>query len=115
LTDEEWTPLYAAAADHIRPVLLVAYRLGMRYSEIVRLTWDRVDWERRLLTLRAIDTKTKRPRQVPMTADVLAALKHLHKVRYIGQDRVFLRNGEPVNSIKTGFRNAKRRAGITVP
>jgi hypothetical protein len=43
-----------------------------------------------------------------MTADVLAALKELHKVRYLGQDRVFL---EPITSIKTALENAKSRAG----
>ena len=51
--------LYSEAADHLKPILLVAYRLGMRYSEIVQLTWDRVDRERGLITLRSIDTKTK--------------------------------------------------------
>jgi hypothetical protein len=34
-----------------KPILLVAYRLRTRYSEIVRLTWDRVDRERGLITL----------------------------------------------------------------
>src|SRR5688500_1018205 len=59
LTADEWNRLYAEAADHLKPIMLVAYRVGMRYSEIVRLTWDRVDRERGLITLRAIDTKTK--------------------------------------------------------
>jgi integrase len=113
LTADEWTRLYAEAADHLKPIMLVAYRVGMRYSEIVRLTWDRVDRERGLITLRAIDTKTKRPRQVPMTADVLATLKELHKVRYLGQDRVFLRDGKPITSVKTAMKNAKKRASIT--
>jgi integrase len=113
LTAEEWTRLYAEAANHLKPILLVAYRLGMRYSEVVGLTWDRVDLHRCLITLRAIDTKTKHPRQVPMTADVLAAIRELHKVRYIGQDQVFLRDGEPITSIKTAFQNALRRASIT--
>ena len=112
LSEDEWKRLYDEAAPHLKPILLVAYRLGMRYSEIVNLTWDRVDRERGLITLRAIDTKTKQLRQVPMTADVLAVLKDLHKVRYLGQDRVFLRDGESVTSVKTAFENAKDRAGI---
>jgi integrase len=41
LTEEEWSKLYQAATPHLRPVLLTAYQLGQRLSEIVGLTWDR--------------------------------------------------------------------------
>lgn len=47
-----------------------------------------------------------------MTADVLAVFKELHKVRYLGQDRVFLRDGQPITSIKTALENARSRAKI---
>ncbi len=113
LSDAEWTRLYAEANAHLKPVLLTAYRLGLRFGEIVNLTWDRVDWERGLITLRAMDTKTRKPRRVPMTADLLEAFRELYKVRYLGQDRVFLRNGQPISDIRTAFSNAKERAGIT--
>jgi integrase len=43
LTEEEWSKLYQAAKPHLRPVLLTAYQLGQRLSEIVGLTWDRID------------------------------------------------------------------------
>jgi hypothetical protein len=102
-----------AAGEHLKPVLLTAYRLGLRLGEILSLTWDRVDRERGLITLRAIDTKTKQPRRVPMTADLLATFRQLYKVRYLGQDRVFLREGKLMTDIRTAFENAKERAGIT--
>lgn len=113
LSDGEWTRLYAEANAHLKPVLLTAYRLGLRFGEIVNLSWDRVDGERGLITLRALDTKTRKPRRVPMTADLLAAFRELYKVRYLGQARVFLRNGQPISDIRTAFANAKERAGIT--
>lgn len=112
LKDEEWTRLYAEAADHLKPILLTGFRLGMRLGEILTLTWDRVDRERGLLTLRAMDTKTKQPRRVPMTADLLATFRGLHRVRYLGQDRVFLRDGKPIADIRTAFANAKERAKV---
>jgi integrase len=112
LSEDEWSRLYAEAGDTLQPILLMAYRLGLRFGEIVNLTWDRVDRERGLITLRAIDTKTKQPRRVPLTADLLATLRELYKVRYLGQDRVFLRTGQPITSVRTAFENAKERAGI---
>ncbi len=51
----------AEAALHLKPILLVAYHLGQRYSEIDKLTRGRVDLKRRMTTLSAIDAKTKHP------------------------------------------------------
>ena len=64
LSDSEWIGLYDTAKPHLKPVLLVACHLGQRLSEIVHLTWDRVDLHRGFITLRGIDTKTKKPRRV---------------------------------------------------
>jgi integrase len=72
LAEEEWTRLYQVAPPHLQPILLLAYHLGQRLGEILSLTWDRVDLHRGLITLRAIDTKTKKPRRVPMTPAVRA-------------------------------------------
>ena len=60
LTAEEWQRLYAAAAPHLRPILLTAYQLGQRLGELLNLTWDRVDVYRGIITLRAVDTKTNK-------------------------------------------------------
>ena len=46
LSEDEWQKLYEAAQPHLKPILLVAYQLGQRFSEIVNLTWDRVDLKR---------------------------------------------------------------------
>jgi hypothetical protein len=51
LTDEEWARLYAVAAPHLQPIMLVAYRLGPRLGEILNLTWDRVDLGRKFIKL----------------------------------------------------------------
>ena len=113
LTDSEWMSLYERAKLHLKPILLVAYHLGQRLSEIVFLTWDRVDLHRGFITLRAIDTKTKNPRRVPMTPAVREALGDLAKVRSLTTNRVFLYKGQPLKRISRTFGTAKRDAGIT--
>ncbi|MDA2911571.1 site-specific integrase [Nitrospiraceae bacterium AH_259_D15_M11_P09] len=113
LTAEEWARLYAEAASHLKPILQVAYQLGLRYGEIVNLTWDRIDLKRGILSLTAHDTKTKKPRTVPLTPELTDVFRDLYKVRYLNQDRVFLRNGQSIRSIRTAFERATRRAGIT--
>jgi integrase len=112
LSEEEWSALYGAASQHLKPMLLVAYHLGQRLGEIINLTWDRVDHHRGFITLRGVDTKTKKPRRVPMTPAVKDTLAELAKIRSLKTNRVFLYNGEPVKQVSRTFRTAKRIAGI---
>lgn len=112
LMADEWGRLYQSAASHLRPILLTAYHLGQRLGEILNLTWDRVDLHRGIITLRAVDTKTNRPRQVPMTPQVKAMLIDLSKVRDIAHKHVFVYQRNPVSEVKTAFRTACRKAGI---
>jgi len=49
---------------------------------------------------------------VPLTPELTALLKDLYKVRYLSEDHVFLVKGHSVNSIKTAFNAACRRADI---
>ncbi|MDA2909796.1 tyrosine-type recombinase/integrase [Nitrospiraceae bacterium AH_259_D15_M11_P09] len=112
LTQDEWNRLYAAAVQHLRPILLVAYHLGLRLGEILRLTWDKVDLARGFLKLRAEDTKTKEARLVPLTPEVRSALADLSKVRRLDTSRVFLYQGKSVQEIKKAFKRAVLAAGI---
>ena len=104
--------LYEVAKPHVKPVLLLAYQLGQRLSEIINLTWDRVDLQRGFITLRAMDTKTKKPRRVPLTPVVKATLHDLAKVRSLTTAHVFLYKGKPLKSITRTFRTALKDAGI---
>lgn len=112
LSAEEWSKLYRAAKPHLRPVMLVAYQLGQRFSEITELTWDRVDLKRGFITLRAIDTKTRAPRQVPMTPDVRMLFQRLAKVRSLVTRHVFLYKQRPLKRISRSFKTALKDAGI---
>jgi len=84
----------------------------MRQGEILYLTWDRVDLKANVILLQAADTKTDKGRLVPLTLELTALLKALYKVRYLNEDLVFLVKGHSINSIKTAFNAACRRAGI---
>jgi len=112
LTEDEWHRLYESAAPHIKPILLIAYQLGPRLGEIMKLTWDRVDLQRGFIKLRSTDTKTKEARLVPLTEESRKCLIELSKVRSLSTSRVFLYDGKPINEIKNAFKTALRRAGV---
>ncbi len=112
LSEDEWKRLYEAAKPHLKPILLLAYQLGQRFSEIINLTWDRVELQRGFITLRAIDTKTKKARRVPLTPAVKTVLHDLAKVRSLTTNHVFLYEGKPIKRISRTFRTALKEAGI---
>jgi len=112
LTNAEWERFYEGAAPHIKPILSIAYHLGMRLSEILKLTWDRVDLERGFIKLAGRDTKTRDARLVPMTPSIHENLKELSKVRSLVTNRVFLYKGRGLGEIKTAVKTAIKRAGL---
>jgi len=112
LTNEEWERLVEGASPHIKPILSIAYHVGMRLSEILKLTWDRVDLEAGFIKLGNRDTKTRDSRRVPMTLDIKGTLRELAKVKSLLTNRVFLYKGRAVGEIKTAVKTAIKRAGI---
>jgi integrase len=66
ISKDEYKALEAFAADHLGGILAMAYHTGMRKGEILGLTWDKVDLQKRMIYLDAADTKDKEPRKIPI-------------------------------------------------
>ena len=67
VTLSEFGQLQEHLALHLQAVNLCAYQTAMRLGEILGLTWDRVEFKRGLIQLRAEDTKTNESRIIPVT------------------------------------------------
>jgi integrase len=65
-----------------------------------------------MIRLRPEDTKTEEARLIPLTSDLTPLLRDLYKVCYLYEKHVFLVKGQSVNSVKTAFKAACRRAKI---
>lgn len=110
LTSEEFNTLLNVCDIHIRPIVKMAYHMGMRKDEIVRLTWPEVDLKKGFIRLSAERTKTDTPRNIPIHPEVKTMLESLP--RGLHTDRVFLRNGQPFEDMKHSFQSACERAKI---
>ena len=111
LSREEYEALeneLSKISENARDVVVIGYHLGMRYSEIVNLTWDRVDFKNCCVRLRAEDTKTKEPRKVPILSQ---EARDVFERRGGNPRRI---HGEVfgIKSIRTTFAKACKRAGI---
>jgi integrase len=110
LNEDEFETLLSKCAWHIRTPVLMAYYMGLRRSEAVRLRWSEVDFKKGFIRLPEDRTKPKRARAIPIHPRVREALSRIPKGLHT--DRVFLKDGKPFNEIKKSFKSACRRAGI---
>ena len=106
-------------AATMRSLLLLLYGAGLRFGEAQRLTFDDVDLEDAVLTIR--DTKLFRTRLVPVTTRLAGALRiHAARRRQYplpkGMASTFLanRDGTPLarNTIRKAFGKLLGAAGI---
>jgi integrase len=119
ITVEEADKLIAAAAAHLKPLLIFLFYTGARVGEALWLDWSNIDLRRAHVTF--AETKNGEARGVPLHARVVAALANLrHR-----DGEVFRRpDGAPYERprraedhsagtrIKRAFHAACRRAGI---
>jgi integrase len=59
--------------DYFKPLILVCLNTGARRNAVFSLLWGDIDFERRVVTLRAADAKT-REQHVPMTDTIYSTL-----------------------------------------
>ena len=94
----------------IRPILITAIHTGLRRSELLALTWDDVDFEQGLITVRAAYAKNGESRSVPMNAMLTRTLE---AVTIKTADAVFCKkDGKPYRDFRTAFERAVMRADI---
>lgn len=101
----------AAKMPHIRLAIVLMLGTGARNEAALQLTWDRVDFERRMIQLRnPFDKKRRKGRAtVPMNDSLVAALAEAKEAALTPY--VIEWAGKPVQSIKKGLKAAGRAIG----
>ena len=118
LSKEECHSLINACDAHLRPIVVAAINTGMRKSEILNLTWERVDLKHGFILLD--HTKNGERREIPINGtlkDTLTELFHGTKDRprridvpYVFYDPATCK---AYKDIKRSFHSACKRAKIT--
>ena len=113
LLEEEIPLLFAELDGDLRDIALVALNTGMRISEILTLKWFCLDFTKNSITL----TKTKNgdPRIIPMNkvvSQVLSVRPRTSEWVFENRSNKVHCKGKPITTIRKGFGNALKRAGI---
>ena len=97
------------SAAHLKPILALAFGTGLRRSDLLSLTWDQVDFENNVITLRM--KKTEEWLEVPMQPMVKAIL--LARKKEAGESPFVLTyRGERIADVKTAFKTALKRSKL---
>ncbi|MHB8232077.1 MAG: site-specific integrase [bacterium] len=110
LSEEEAERLISNCEPYLRPIVITALMTGMRKSEILHLTWDRVDLKNKVILLDK--TKNGERREIPINNILYNVLSGI--VRNLKTDYVFY-NPEtlkPYYDVKKSFTAALRKSHI---
>jgi len=119
LTLEQHATLLKHLPEDLRPLQIASYDTGARRSELLKLTWDRVDLERGSLTF--LDTKNGEDRIVPLGQQALKTFQQMladiaekrHEENRTPSGLVFVRaNGEPIKDFRRAWLKALKAAGL---
>jgi len=115
---EQFDSLFNHAPQYLKEIMATAFYTGMRKGEILNLTWDKIDLNKRRIRLKAIDTKTGEPRTCPICKELYEIFTEKAKkrdhIQEAGTDNhVFLYNGNPIkDDIKTAFKATCKSAKV---
>jgi integrase len=110
LTWAEYQGLYGNLKSHLKPIVAAGWWSGMRQGEILKLTWDKVDLNKRLIHLKAEDTKERKSKVVPIARplrDILLTLPGR-----AAEDFVFTYAKKQVGDVTEGIESACVASGI---
>jgi integrase len=112
----EFLALRRELPKHLKAVLAFGYYTGAREGEILGLKWGQVDLQARTVHLEPGTTKNDQPRTIPLTGELLEALKMQkagHDRSFPECDYVFFRTGKRIGTFYVAWKSACNRAGVT--
>ena len=76
----------ANSSDRIKGIIAMGYYTGMCRGEILSLTWDKVDFAKRMIRLEPTDTKDRQARNVPICTELFEMLRERPNKLHAGDD-----------------------------
>jgi integrase len=109
--------------QHLKRIVIFALNTGLRKGTIAKLDYDMYDYSKRMLSVPAEITKTRKSLEIPLNAEAHKAIMNtefgsIHS-RGLGihlrQRPIFTYNGERIKDPgASAWRRAKKRAGIDI-
>jgi integrase len=99
------------ADEDARDLVEFLYNAGWRSGEGRSLEWSEVDLNSNMIHLPAEKSKSKKPRNLPITGALLDVIERRVKTRRLDCEYVFHRNGRQIKSFRKAFKAAAKEIG----
>ena len=111
LSNEEEIRLLSHAPKHMRLIIRFVLETGFRASTLVQLTWDMLDYDRKLIRIPAHLMKNKMPREINLNDE---AFKILSMIEPCGiHPQIFKYRGRPLSKpATTAWQRARKLANL---
>lgn len=110
LDREEINRLIDAAADHLKPILIIAVSTGMRKGEIFNLRWSDIDFIDHYIHIK--ETKSNVMRKIPMNSVVATTLKNIERKSEFIFPSSWSKKHKHIMGVFRLFKVACKKAGI---
>jgi integrase len=111
---KDFASLRSELPVYLRPVITFAYHTGWRKTEILNLTWDKVDLKEGIVRLDPGETKNDDGRTLYLNEELLKVMHSLQSKRRLGFPYVFHRDGHRIKDFRDVWRSACKRIGLQV-
>jgi integrase len=111
----EFYAILQCAVPHLKRAMLISWFTGLRpgKEELLTLRWSACDFIAGTIDITSAQKNGLPSRMVPLHATILELLKRWYKEdQGIEHGYIIHYNGQPVDSLKTAWKNAKERAMI---
>lgn len=116
LTPHEIKAIWGQSEGSLKLFISMALFMGMRRGEIMKLSWERVDFQQKAIFLREEDTKTKEARWVPIAKPALELLlmRQSEKLspKWVFPHRVNSKNHAYEAGLRSAWNTCKKNAGL---
>jgi integrase len=113
LEQDQYERLLVELPRNLKALFVCGYHTGARKNELRRIRWEQVDFENGLIRLSASQTKTKKPRALPIYGDMRRWLDAQRET--CPADSTWVFHGAhncPVDNHLNGWTDACERAGL---
>lgn len=108
LTEPELRSVLPHLGDDLADLVEFLFTTAWRYTEATTLVWSSVSRE----DIRLRDSKTRRPRVIPLAGDVAEIIDRRKAKRRFDTELVFHRNGLPFRDVRKRWHRACEDAGL---
>lgn len=112
--DQEQKPslLELHFTDHLKPMVIVSLKTGMRRGELFDLKWSSVNFDTKTITVTGDTAKTSETRHIQMNTEVLTILKEWKKQSRSDHYVFPNREGGRFEDVKSAWLKLLKRAGL---